>query len=156
MVQFIADLGQFLSIKLLPKETSDNISFFPSELPARPPIDDSQSPVKISRPERILREIVSESIPLMAQIMQELPHETVESTKEYLRNLIERKDDHLVVLQNRLNRRCDLTNETLTKCHKTQLEFFVAIKWVLEAFILQKLYQQVNWWKFSYLKGVET
>lgn len=124
--------------QVLPKETSDNISFFPSELPARPTIDDLQSPVKISRPERILREIVSESIPLMAQIVQELPHETLESTKEYLRNLIERKDDHLVVLQNRLNRRCDLTNETLTKCHKTQLEFFVAIKLGVGSFLSSK------------------
>ncbi|XP_009781158.1 protein OBERON 3 [Nicotiana sylvestris] len=140
--------------------SSDNISFFPSELPARPRIDgqsgdsrgrgseslrglesmDGGRARKISRPERILREIVSESIPLMAQIVQELPDETVESTKEYLRSLIatpERKDE-LVGLQNRLHRRCDLTNETLAKCHKTQLELFVAIKMGLGSFLSSK------------------
>ncbi|CAN4096632.1 unnamed protein product [Withania somnifera] len=131
----------------------DNLSFFPSELPARPTIDgqDSESlkglesrdggrSHKISRPERILREIVSESIPLMAQIVQELPGEIVESAKEYLRSLIVTPDrkDELVVLQNRLNRRCDLTNETLAKCHKTQLELFVAIKLGLGSFLSSK------------------
>lgn len=149
-----------LGSQVLHKETcmyraasSDNLSFFPSELPARPTIDgqDSESlrglesrdggrSRKISRPERILREIVSESIPLMAQIVQELPDETVESAKEYLRSVIATPDrkDELVVLQNRLNRRCDLTNETLAKCHKTQLELFVAIKLGLGSFLSKK------------------
>lgn len=136
-------------------ESSDNVSFFPSELPARPRIDvdgqdsgslrgleskDGGGYRKISRPERILREVVAESIPLMAQIMQELPDEAVESTKDYLRSLIatpERKDE-LLLLQNRLNRRCDLTNETLSKCHATQLEFMVAIKLGLRSFLASK------------------
>lgn len=124
--------------QVLHKETytSDNISFFPSEMPARPRTDSESR--KISRPERIHREIVSKSIPLMVHIVQELPDETVESTKEYLRSLIKRKNYHLLVLQNRLNRRCDLTNETLVKCHKTQLEFFVAIKMDLGSFLSRK------------------
>ncbi|KAK4371845.1 hypothetical protein RND71_007229 [Anisodus tanguticus] len=95
---------------------------------------------KVTRPERILREIVSESIPLMAQIVQELPDETVETTKEYLRNLItmpERKDE-FIILQNRLDRRSDLTNQTLLKCHKIQLELLVAIKMGLGSFLSEK------------------
>ncbi|KAL0446691.1 UNVERIFIED_CONTAM: protein OBERON 3 [Sesamum latifolium] len=136
--------------------SSDNVSFFPSELPARPRIDaqsgdsrmrnlenfrDSEDHVvkvrKLSRPERILREIVSESIPAMAQVIQELTDETIESTKEYLKNIIdnpERKDE-LVGLQKRLERRSDLTNETLSKCQKSQLEILVAIKMGLASFI---------------------
>ncbi|KAK4380573.1 hypothetical protein RND71_002435 [Anisodus tanguticus] len=140
--------------------SSDKNSFFPSELPARPRIDgqsgdsrgrgsgnvrrldsmDGGRAHKVTRPERILREIVSESIPLMAQIVQELPDETVETTKEYLRNLItipERKDE-FVILQNRLDRRSDLTNQTLLKCHKIQLELLVAIKTGLGSFLSEK------------------
>ncbi|KAL0409054.1 UNVERIFIED_CONTAM: protein OBERON 3 [Sesamum radiatum] len=136
--------------------SSDNVSFFPSELPARPRIDaqsgdsrmrnlenfrDSEDHVvkvrKPSRPERILREIVSESIPAMAQVIQELTDETIESTKEYLKNIIdnpERKDE-LLGLQKRLERRSDLTTETLSKGQKSQLEILVAIKMGLASFI---------------------
>ncbi|KAK6242460.1 Oberon [Theobroma cacao] len=141
--------------------SSDNHSFFPSELPARPRVDnlsgdsrrrDSENlrvlesmeggrSRKISRPERILREIVSESIPAMAQIMQELPDETVELTKEYLRNIIAtpEKKEELVGLQNRLERRSDLTKETLSKCQKDQLEILVAVKMGLKSFLSVKM-----------------
>lgn len=93
---------------------------------------------KLSRPERILREIVSESIPLMAQIVQEFPDETVESTKEHLKNLITEKREELVGLQNRLQRRSDLTSETLSKSNKNQLEMLVAIKMGLTSFLSNK------------------
>lgn len=141
--------------------SSDNHSFFPSELLAKPRIDnhsedsrrkdsenwrvlesmDGGRSRKISRPEKILLEIVSESIPAMAQIMQELPEETLESTKEYLRNLIgtpERKEE-LVGLQSRLERRSDLSKETLSKCHKDQLAILVAVKMGLKSFLSGKV-----------------
>lgn len=140
--------------------SSDNISFFPSELPARLRTDaqsgdsrrrnleslresediDAVKVRKLSRPQRILREIVSESVPVMAQVVQELTEETVESVKEYLKNVIdtpERKDE-LVGLQKRLERRSDLTNETLSKCQKSQLEILVAIKMGLSSFLHSK------------------
>ncbi|KAH6790360.1 class I heat shock protein [Perilla frutescens var. frutescens] len=140
--------------------SSENLSFFPSELPARPQMDaqsgdsrrrnlenlrDSENVDvgkvrKLSRPERILREIVSESVPVMAQKIQELTDETVESVKEYLKNAIdnlERKDE-LASLQKRLERRSDLTNETLSKCQKSQLEILVAIKMGLGSFLHSK------------------
>ncbi|EEF34853.1 protein binding protein, putative [Ricinus communis] len=142
--------------------SSENLSFFPSELPARPRLDaysgdsrrrDSENlrglegvdaggkARKLSRPERILREIVSESIPVIAQIIQELTEETLESTKEYLRNLIvmPEKRDELAGLQNRLGRRSDLTKETLLKCQKDQLEILVAVKMGLVSFISEKV-----------------
>lgn len=141
--------------------SSDNHSFFPSELPARPRMDahsgdsrgrasenlrvlenfDGGRARKLSRPERILREIVAEPIPVMAQIVQELPEETIQSTKEYLKNLIgkpERKDE-LTALQNRLERRADLTSETLSKAHKNQLDILVAIKMGLGAYLSSKI-----------------
>ncbi|KAK9277277.1 hypothetical protein L1049_006817 [Liquidambar formosana] len=140
--------------------SSDNQSFFPSELPARPRLDtqsgDSRGKAsehlrglesseggrarKLSRPERILREIVSGSIPEVAQIIQELPDETVELTKEYLKNLITmpEKREELGGLQNRLVRRSDLTSETLSKANKNQLDILVAVKMGLGNFLSGK------------------
>ncbi|KAE8710124.1 Protein OBERON 3 [Hibiscus syriacus] len=141
--------------------SSDNHSFFPSELLAKPCVDNNSEDSrrrdlenwrvldsmdggrsrKISRPERILLEIVSESIPAVALMMQELPDETLELTKEYLRNLIatpERKEE-LVGLQSRLQTRSDLTKETLSKCYKDQLEILVAVKMGLKSLLSGKV-----------------
>ncbi|XP_065855741.1 protein OBERON 3 [Euphorbia lathyris] len=138
--------------------SSDNISFFPSELPARPRLDaqsgDSDNlrglegldaaggrARKVSRPERILREIFSESIPIVSQIIQELSEETLESIKEHLKNVIampEKRED-LVSLQNCLSRRSDLTKEGLSKCQKDLLEIFVAAKMGVSSYISGKV-----------------
>ncbi|CAN4090448.1 unnamed protein product [Withania somnifera] len=117
--------------------SSQSNSCFLFELPARPLGDSRVSAsmdvgraLQFYQPEIILGEIVSESIPLMAQIVQELPDETVQSTKEYLRSLIAvpEKKDFLASLQNRLKQRSDLTIETLSSCNKNQLEILIAIK----------------------------
>ncbi|CAN6549700.1 unnamed protein product [Malus baccata var. baccata] len=141
--------------------SSENLSFFPSELPAKPKIDtlsgDSRGrgseslrglegvdgggrARKLSRPERILREIVSESVTVMAQTVQELREEMLLSTKEYLKNLISapEKKEELASLQNRLQRRSDLTKENLSKCQKDQLEILVAVKMGLGNFVSGK------------------
>lgn len=141
--------------------SSDNVSFLPSELPARPRMVDAQSGGarmmnldslklfedvdglsgrRLSRPERIVREIVSESIPAMAQVIQELTDETVESVKEYLKNVIDspHRKIELLALQKKLERRSDLTNETLSKCQKSQLEILVAVKMGLGSFLHNK------------------
>ncbi|KAI3729720.1 hypothetical protein L6452_18384 [Arctium lappa] len=137
--------------------SDNNLSFFPSELPARMKMDtqsgdsrgrgsdntrgleglDFGRSRKLSRPEKILREIVSESIPTMAQITQELSEETIESTKDYLKKLISipEKRDELVGLQLRLERRSDLTSETLSKATKNQLVLLVSIRMGLESFL---------------------
>ncbi|CAL0306042.1 unnamed protein product [Lupinus luteus] len=141
--------------------SSENHSFFPSELHARPRFEtlsvdsmgrnsenlrvldglDGGKIRKISRPERIIREIVSESITAMAVTIQELTDEVIESTKEYLKNLIEKgeKKEELVSLQNRLERRSDLTKESLSKCHKVQLEVLVAVKMGHASFLSGKV-----------------
>lgn len=137
--------------------SSENISFFPSELPAKLRTDahsgdsrrrnleslreledvDVVKVRKLSRPERIVREIVSESVQVMAQVVQELTEETVESVKDYLRNVIEspERKDELISLQKRLDRRSDLSHETLSKCQKSQLEVLVSIKMGLGSFL---------------------
>ncbi|KAF5763514.1 putative chromatin regulator PHD family [Helianthus annuus] len=137
--------------------SDNNMSFFPSELPARMKMDtqsgdsrgkgsentkgveslDFVRSRKLSRPERILREIVSESVQTMAQITQELPDETFESTKEYLKKLITvpEKRDELVGLQLRLLRRSDLTSETLLKANRNQLVLLVSIRMGLDSFL---------------------
>ncbi|KAL0541801.1 hypothetical protein IC582_021862 [Cucumis melo] len=131
---------------------SDEHSFFPSELPARPRTEmksgnsigrgseNLKGVESIGRPERILREIVSESISIMSQIVQELPEETLSSIKDYLKDLIAmpEKRDELSSLQKRLERRSDLTKETLSKCHKAQLEILVSVKMGLASFISGK------------------
>ncbi|KAL8200217.1 hypothetical protein R6Q57_011556 [Mikania cordata] len=137
--------------------SENNLSFFPSELPARMKSDtqsgdsrgrgsentkgleslDFGRSHRVSRPERILREIVSESIQTMAQITQELPDGTFESTKEYLKKLITvpEKRDELVRLQLRLERRSDLTSETLSKANRNQLLLLVSMRMSLESFL---------------------
>lgn len=137
--------------------STNNLSFFPSELPARMKMEtqsgDSRGRAsentkglegmdfarsrKPSRPERILREIVSESIQTMAQIIQELPEETLESTKDYLKKLISipEKRDELVRLQLQLERRSDITSETLSKANKNQVLLLVTIRTGLETFL---------------------
>ncbi|CAN1297406.1 Protein OBERON 3 [Linum perenne] len=141
--------------------SDNNISFFPSELPARPCLDtysgDSRkrgsenlrglddggrvSSRSVSRPERIVREIVSESIPVMAQIVQELTPEMLNSIKDYVKSLVSVADhrDELVGLQSRLERRSDLVKESLLKCQKDQLEILVAVKMGLASFVSGKV-----------------
>ncbi|KAK7308617.1 hypothetical protein VNO77_42236 [Canavalia gladiata] len=143
--------------------TSDtNHSFFPSELPARARFEaqsegsrgknsenvrglegvDGGKMMKLSGSdlERVVREIVCESIPTMALTFQEFSDEIIVSIKEHLKLLIEmpEKKEELVNLQNRLERRSDITKETLSKCHKEQLEILVATKMGLVSFLSGK------------------
>ncbi|KAI3723704.1 hypothetical protein L2E82_35461 [Cichorium intybus] len=148
--------GNVALVQTNQSNSNNNLSFFPSELPARMKMEtqtqtqsgDSRGRAsentldfgrshKPSRPERILREIVSESISTMSQIIQELPEETLESTKDYLKKLISipEKRDELVRLQLRLERRSDLTNESLSKANKNQVLLLVSIRTGLETFL---------------------
>ncbi|XP_021768796.1 protein OBERON 3-like [Chenopodium quinoa] len=137
---------------------SDTSSFFPSELPAKPRTDlcsvDSMSKSldqglnnledmrghKLSRGERIVRDVITEHTTVMSQLSRELPAEAIESAKEYLNCLMaspERKDE-LAYLQNLLEKRSDLTMETLSKSDRLQLEILVAVKFGLNEFVSGK------------------
>ncbi|KAK8940917.1 Protein OBERON 3 [Platanthera zijinensis] len=125
---------------------ADDISFYPSELPARQgrshavtvSAESGRNPM-LTRPDRVLKEIVSESVPLMAQRLQELPSNSVETVKESLRNLMESSEkDEFSSLQRKLDRRSDLTTENLLKSNRVQLEIMVAIKTGVVGFLSLK------------------
>ncbi|KAG0503712.1 hypothetical protein HPP92_003784 [Vanilla planifolia] len=114
----------------------EDISFYPVELPARKGRiqtvnlnSENGRNVMLMRSDKLLREIVSESVPLVAQKVQELPSNSVEAVKECLRNLMDIPEkEEFSCLQRKLDRRSDLTSENLLKCNKLQLEILVAIK----------------------------
>ncbi|KAL8150742.1 hypothetical protein V2J09_020550 [Rumex salicifolius] len=146
-----------MSNSLYKAACSNSNSFFPSELPARPRMETFSADSRGKESEkcrvldafddrtnqklyRIVLQCVSESIVLMAQIFQELPPETAELTKEYLRSLLAAPHvrNELVRLQNQLERRSDITKESLSKSHRLQLEILVAVKFGLAEFLSQK------------------
>lgn len=126
---------------------ADDISFYPSELPARQgrvhtvtvSAESGRNSV-LTRPDKVLKEIVSESVSLMAQRLQELPSNSVEAVKEYLRNLMGSSDkEEFSSLQRKLDRRSDLTSENLLKSHRVQLEIMVAVKTGVIGFLSLKI-----------------
>jgi hypothetical protein len=140
------------SVAFAPSQLKDGTSsFFPTELPARMvpsaaalsaggSFDGSRGGMHSSRPERILRDIVSDPVPAMAQVLQDFPSETLEVLRETVRSMIDapEKRDELSSLQRKLERRSDLTAEVLGRANKTQLEILVAIKTGMTTFVTGK------------------
>ncbi|CAA7033782.1 unnamed protein product [Microthlaspi erraticum] len=137
--------------------TSSDYSFFPSELPARPGTElavsgDSRKKLPnpeendAARSERVLYDIVSESISSVSLIIQGMADETLESAKEYLRNLIDspEKKEKLTNLQSQIDKRSDLSKETLSKCVKDQLDILVAVRTGLKYFLSGKIRIPMN------------
>ncbi|XP_068660845.1 protein OBERON 3-like [Aristolochia californica] len=133
--------------------SSENHSFFPSELPARPCKDtvsaDSRGKALVNsdtRPDKILQDIVSESVPIMAQMLLEVTNDTLDAAKEYLKSLLvgSEKQEEFANLQRRLERRSDLTVGTLSKCHKVQLDVLTTIKTGVVDYILGKTVVPTN------------
>lgn len=147
---------------------SDSSSFFPSDLPARPKMETMYSIDSMGRPldhlrgldsledrrprkppskgERIVHDVITEPIPVMSQLFQEFPVESIESAKGYLKSLMEapEKKDELVDLQTLLERRAEPTKETLSKAHNSQLEILVAVKFGLSEFVSGKVRLQTS------------
>ncbi|KAK1277920.1 Protein OBERON 3 [Acorus gramineus] len=120
-------------------------SIFPSELPPAPVSrpagsrgSDRHRSGAIGSPERVLREIVSESVPAAAQMVQQLPEEAVEAVRDHLRGIVGKEE--LAGLRRRLDRRADLTAETLVKSTRAQLEILVAIKTGIPAYVTPKAF----------------
>ncbi|CAH8353842.1 unnamed protein product [Eruca vesicaria subsp. sativa] len=138
--------------------TSSDYSFFPSELPARPGMEvaaattisgDSRKKLEENddvRSERVLYDVVSKSISSVALIIQGMADETLESAKEYLRNLIDSVEgkEKLMSLQSQLDKRSDLCKETLSKCVKDQLDILVAVRTGLKYFLSGKIRIPMN------------
>ncbi|CAL9215019.1 unnamed protein product [Arabidopsis halleri] len=155
----IGDGGVALANNLISGKPSSSAdySFFPSELPARPGNEvtisgDSRKKVTTLedndavRSERVLYDIVSLSISSVALIIQGMADETLESAKEYLRNLIDspEKKEKLTNLQNQIDKRSDLSKETLSKCVKDQLDILVAVRTGLKYFLSGKIRIPMN------------
>ncbi|KAG8074208.1 hypothetical protein GUJ93_ZPchr0006g44131 [Zizania palustris] len=127
-------------------------SFFPTELPARMAaaaaaaasaggsFDGGRGGLHASRPDKIMRDIVSDSVAAMAQVLQDFPSERLELLREAVRGMIDSPDkrDELASLQRKLERRSDLTSEALGRANRTQLEILVAIKTGVAAFVTGK------------------
>ncbi|XP_010228900.1 protein OBERON 3 [Brachypodium distachyon] len=125
-------------------------SFFPTELPAAKmaaaaasaggSFDGGRSRTQPSRSDRILQDIVSDSVASMAHVLQDLPSESLEVLREAVRSMVDapEKRDELASLQRRLERRSDLTAEALGRANRTQLEILVAIKTGMAAFVTGK------------------
>jgi hypothetical protein len=137
------------SVAFAPAQLKEGTSsFFPTELPARmaaalsagASFDASHGGMHSSRPHRILREIVSDPVPAMAQALQDFPSETLEVLRETVRGMVDapEKRDELSSLQRKLERRSDLTAEVLGRANKTQLEILVAIKTGMATFVTGK------------------
>ncbi|WOL02605.1 hypothetical protein Cni_G11324 [Canna indica] len=143
-----ANHNKELNNSLYRANSSENVSFFPSELPARPAkingvaSSDSGRNGMLTRPDRLLREIASESVPAMAQLLHDFPIESLEALRENMKNLLEvpEKKDEFASLQRKVERRSDLTFEILLKAHKTQLEILVAIKTGIVSYVSGKIH----------------
>jgi hypothetical protein len=123
-------------------------SFFPTELPAKMAAAAAAASAGGSfdggrggsRADRILRDIVTDSVAAMAHVLQDFPSESLEVLREAVRSMVDapEKRDELASLQRRLERRSDLTAEALGQANRTQLEILVAIKTGMAAFVTGK------------------
>lgn len=91
-------------------------------------------------PEMVLRDVVSEPIPIMFQKLQEMSDNSLEHLRECLRELIvnNKKSKELSTFQGILQRRSDLTSEALLQSHRVQLEILVAVKTGIQDFLRRK------------------
>ncbi|KAE8780381.1 protein OBERON 3 [Hordeum vulgare] len=135
-----------------PMKEDGSVAFFPTELPAKMAAAAAAAAASAggsfdggrgghtSRPDRILRDIVSDSVSTMAHVLQEFPSESLEVLRAAVRSMVDapEKRDELASLQRRLERRSDLTAEALARANRTQLEILVAIKTGSPAFVTGK------------------
>lgn len=88
--------------------------------------------------ERIgLHEITTEPIAVMAQKLQELPDSFLEGLKGVAKGVLGsfEKREEFIGLQDNIGRRTDLTEDSLLRAHRTQLEILVALKTGIQAFV---------------------
>eukprot|EP00250_Pteridium_aquilinum_P015469 c22600_g1_i1 orf=213-4493(+) len=87
--------------------------------------------------ERIgLHEITTEPVAVMAQKLQELPDSILEGLKGVAKGVLcsFEKRDEFIALQENIQRRDDLTEDSLLRAHRTQLEILVALKTGMQEF----------------------
>ncbi|KAI5063632.1 hypothetical protein GOP47_0022179, partial [Adiantum capillus-veneris] len=84
-----------------------------------------------------LHEITTDPIAVMAQKLQELPDSFLEGLKGVAKGVLGsfEKREEFVALQENIRRRTDLTEDSLLRAHRTQLEILVALKTGIQAFV---------------------
>uniref|UniRef100_A0A0D6QRP0 OBERON-like protein n=1 Tax=Araucaria cunninghamii TaxID=56994 RepID=A0A0D6QRP0_ARACU len=96
---------------------------------------------RVANSDRILlRDVAGERLDLIADRMREQPEEFLEDLKTELRLILEgtggpQHREEFALLQKLVQRRADLTSETLIRAHRIQLEILVAIKTGIQAFL---------------------
>ncbi|XP_009760174.1 protein OBERON 2 [Nicotiana tabacum] len=91
-----------------------------------------------------LLDIARERVDIISEQMYLLPNEYLDELKGRLRAMLEgngssQQRDEFMVLQRLVQRRSDLTAETLIKAHRVQLEIIVAIKSGIQFFLHQSM-----------------
>ncbi|CAN6454757.1 unnamed protein product [Victoria cruziana] len=91
----------------------------------------------INGAEKLIFDIVSEPVQAIARRLHEMRDQSLFSLKEKVREIIVdgNVQAHLSSLQEVLEKRTDLTLETLLKCHRVQLEVLVAVVTGFQAFL---------------------
>ncbi|MCO5588707.1 hypothetical protein L7F22_042666 [Adiantum nelumboides] len=84
-----------------------------------------------------LHEITTDPVAVMAQKLQELPDSVLEGLKGVAKGVLGsfEKREEFIALQENIRRRTDLTEDSLLRAHRTQLEILVALKTGIQAFV---------------------
>ncbi|KAH7422437.1 hypothetical protein KP509_12G008100 [Ceratopteris richardii] len=84
-----------------------------------------------------LHEITTEPISDMAQKLQELPDSFLEGLKGVAKGVMGsfEKREEFITLQENIQRRTDLTEDSLLRAHRAQLEILVALKTGVQAYV---------------------
>lgn len=120
-------------IRKVLKRARSNSSLFKSEQQVAEDMGSSG----FSATEKVLNKIVLEPLQIVCRMIQEMSHQSVaylrESTGEMVIN--SEKRGYLCALQDTLQKRSDLTLDTLSKCHRVVLEILVSLKTGLPDFL---------------------
>uniref|UniRef100_A0A1D1Z074 Protein OBERON 4 n=1 Tax=Anthurium amnicola TaxID=1678845 RepID=A0A1D1Z074_9ARAE len=87
--------------------------------------------------ERVVTKIVSEPLQMVSRMIQEMTEQSVAYLRDSISEMVVNRDKfgHLCALQEMLQKRSDLTLETLSKCHLVVLEMLVTLKTGLPDFL---------------------
>ncbi|MQM17568.1 hypothetical protein Taro_050541 [Colocasia esculenta] len=87
--------------------------------------------------EKVLTKIVSEPLQIVSRMIQEMTEQSVTYLRESIGEMVINRDKlgHLCALQEMLQKRTDITLETLSKCHQALLEILVSLRTGLPDFL---------------------
>ncbi|CAA7395451.1 unnamed protein product [Spirodela intermedia] len=121
------------SIRKVLKRARSNSSLFKSEQQVAEDMGSSG----FSATEKVLNKIVLEPLQIVCRMIQEMSHQSVAYLRESIGEMVINSDKrgYLCALQDTLQKRSDLTLDTLSKCHRVVLEILVTLKTRLPDFL---------------------